>query len=240
LKIYGSFSLLCFTPPPPSLPPSLSLQVDILIEGPKDRNRALEGDVVVVEVFPVHKWGLKRREQKQQPARGLEDGREEVGWGGREEEGEEAGVKEEEEEELDRLEGVAEAVPVSEEVRAEAAAEQAWEATPLTKALWQPRVSTASLPSSLPSSLAPCPDVLGPDMRQALARRVSPTGRVRCILSAKHSRELVGRLAPRTPVAPDQPLSPKVRGARRRGRGGDHDARSCLWCERRWHVSYYG
>ncbi|EWM20249.1 hypothetical protein Naga_100363g1 [Nannochloropsis gaditana] len=90
-------------------------QVDILIEGPKDRNRALEGDVVVVEVFPVHKWGLKRREQKQQPARGLEDGREEVGWGGREEEGEEAGVKEEEEEELDRLEGVAEAVPVSEE-----------------------------------------------------------------------------------------------------------------------------
>jgi exoribonuclease R len=216
--------------------------VDILIEGPKDRNRALEGDVVVVEVFPVHKWGLRRREQKQQPARGLEDGREEVGK--EEEEGEETGVKEEEEEELDRLEGVAEVVPVSEEVRAEAAAEQAWEATPLTKALWQPRVSTASrppfLPPSLPPSLAPCPDVLSPDMRQALARRVSPTGRVCCILSAKHSRELVGRLTPRTPVAPDQPLSPKVRGSRKGERGEDHDARSCLWCERRWHVSCYG
>jgi len=53
----------------PSLPPSFlsSLrQVDILIDGRKDRNRALEGDVVAVEVWPLSKWGMKRREQQQE------------------------------------------------------------------------------------------------------------------------------------------------------------------------------
>ena len=50
---------------PPSPPPSFS-QVDILIDGPKDRNRALEGDVVVVEVWPLSEWGIKRREQQPQ------------------------------------------------------------------------------------------------------------------------------------------------------------------------------
>jgi hypothetical protein len=41
----------------------LGLGMDIMIEGPKDRNRALEGDVVVVQLHPPKLWvGNKRRD----------------------------------------------------------------------------------------------------------------------------------------------------------------------------------
>lgn len=36
-----------------------------------------------------------------------------------------------------------------------------------------------------------------------------PTGRVVCVLEAKHKTELVGRLKPQTPVGPGKPLSEK-------------------------------
>jgi hypothetical protein len=133
-----------------------------------------------------------------------EEGEEEEG--GREE-GEEA-----EEEELDVPDGSVEPASVAEEEGREAAAEQAWEATAQTKALWQPRVSTAaSTPSSLHSSSSlPPSSSLSEEMRQALLRKVSPTGRVVCVIEPKHQTDLVGRLKLRTPVKDGQPLSQKV------------------------------
>jgi len=115
---------------------------------------------------------------------------------------------------LDVLEGSVEPVSVVEEEGREAAAEQAWEATAQTKALWQPRVSTAATAtitsSSLPSSSS-LSSSLSEEMRQTLARKVSPTGRVVCVVQQKHQTDLVGRLKPRTPVTEGQPLSQKVR-----------------------------
>ena len=85
---------------------------------------------------------------------------------------------EEEEEEIDLIEGETQAVSLEEDTPQETASSSSFSLTPLSRALWQPRVSITNHPPPPPppSSSSSSSSLLTPAMRQKLAAKVPPTG----------------------------------------------------------------